>query len=172
MCPSYVVPYLSMRAERKARQPGSIESCGTDDNITLVLIAIMVDEAVGCEFANSVGEDGCVRSHERFEIAWSRRRTTTARIKVLRDDLVAQTGIIVQFTLHLLVGELACLGGFLATLDDELESLIEFVLDLLSVLEILLGIVFEVLLLLFAVFEVGAVFAGPRLGESGCDPDG
>jgi hypothetical protein len=60
----------------------------------------------------------------------------------------------------------------LTPLDDELESLIQLILDLLAVLEIFLWVLRKVFLLLLGVFKVGAVLACPCLSEAGCDPNG
>jgi hypothetical protein len=135
-----VTNVLAMRTEWKARQPRSIEACRANDNIALVLVAILVDESIWRELADGIGEDGGVGSDKCFEIAGSWRGTTTARVEVLGDDLVAESWVIVELALHLLVGELARFGGLLTPLDDELESLIQLVLDLLAVLEIFLRV--------------------------------
>jgi hypothetical protein len=62
--------------------------------------------------------------------------------------------------------------GFGGAFDDEFEALVQLVFDLLAVFEVFVGVFFEVLFLRDGVFEVGAAFAGPGLGEAGGDPDG
>jgi hypothetical protein len=62
--------------------------------------------------------------------------------------------------------------GFGGAFDDEFEALVELVFNLFAIFEVFVGVGFEVLLLGVGVFEVGAVFAGPGLGEAGGDPDG
>lgn len=162
---------FAVSAEGEAREPGSVETCGANDDVAVVVVAILVEETVGCEFVDGFGEDGGVGRYERFEVAWSRGWTATAWVEILWDDLVAESGIVVELAGHLVVGEFASIFCFLRSFDDELEALVEFVLDLLPVLEILLRVLFKILELFRRVFKVRTIFTGPRLREPGCDPD-
>ena len=81
--------------------------------------------------------------YKRLEVPRRRSRPSTPRIEVLGYNLVAESGIVLQFATHLFVAEFA--GGFCfgRAFDDEFEALVEFVFDLLAVLEVSLWIVAE-----------------------------
>lgn len=136
-----------------------------------MVLAVMVHEAGFGDVVYVISEDGRVRGNKSFEVARGGCRSTASRIEVLWDDLIAKSFVIIELTAHLLKGELASFERFFRALDDELEPLIKFVLDLLAVFEVFLGVLLQVLQLLGSVCEVGSVCACPCLREASGDPD-
>lgn len=158
--------------EREARNPRRIEAGRADDDIDLVLLALMVHKPGLRNLANGVREDRRIRRDQRLQIPRRRRRPSTARVEVLRDNLVDQPRIALQMPLHLIEAELPRLVRLLTALDNELKPLVQLILDLLAVLQVLLRILLQILNLLLRVREVAAVLAGPGLCEAGRDPNG
>lgn len=146
-----LVEGLVVGDEGEAGEPGGVEACCADYCVDVVRVSFVVHEPGLGDGANGVGEDGSIRCDESFEISWCWSWASTAGIEILWDHLLDKAWVVVEFLAHVAVGVFACQTRLVASFNDELEALIEFVLDLFPILEVFLRIVFQELQLFVAV---------------------
>lgn len=72
---------LFCQLEGESYEPGC-----ADDDVDLVLDTGVVDEAIWCDFLELVGVYGGVWGGEGFEVSWSGRGSSAARVEVFGDD--------------------------------------------------------------------------------------
>lgn len=115
--------------------PGGIKTGSTNDDIDLVLVALVVDKPSRSYMVDGVCETSGVLGNECLQISIARRWPAASDIEVFGYDFIRENGITIQFSTHLFLGILARCIGLLSALDDEFESLVQLVLDHLPVLE-------------------------------------
>lgn len=115
--------------------PGGIKTGSTNDDIDLVLVALVVDKPSWSYMVDGVCETSGVLGNECLQISITRRWPAASNIEILGYNLIRKNGITIQFSTHLFLGILARFKSLLGAFDDESESLVQLVLDHLPVLE-------------------------------------
>jgi len=90
--------------EREAWNPGGVVANGSDYDVGVIKLALLIRETGRVDAAYVLCKYCCVGSDKGFEIARSRCRVPAIRVEVLGDDLFAEPRVVVESAPHFGIG--------------------------------------------------------------------